>query len=68
MGFGMPKIPQQTPAPQAPSLPSTLSSASRMKFGSGAGSLGGTYITGPTGMNNLPGSTGQSGMKAMTGQ
>lgn len=73
MGFGTPKIPSAPPpAPSAPSLPAMLSNRSRTSFGSGKGSLGGTFITGPVGggtnpLGNVPGSTGQSGMKTALG-
>jgi hypothetical protein len=68
--FHTPKIPNAPPpAPTAPSLPAILSNRSRTMFGQGKGSLAGTFITGPTGnpMGNVPGSTGQSGMKTALG-
>jgi hypothetical protein len=71
--FGAPKIPgAPPPAPTAPSLSAALSNQVRTTFGQGKGSLGGTFITGPVGggsnpMGNVPGSTGQSGMKTAVG-
>lgn len=71
MGFLTPKVPNQPPPPpQPPSLASTLANRPRNTFGMGKGSLGGTFITGPTGnpLANLPGSSGQSGFKTLLGQ
>jgi len=71
--FKAPKIPSAPPpAPQAPSLPALLSNKARTVFGQGRGSAGGTFLTGPIGggsnpMGNVPGSTGQSGMKTALG-
>lgn len=73
MMFKPPKIPASPPpAPTAPSLPAMLGNRAKTTFGAAKGSLGGTFITGPVGggtnpMGNMPGSTGQSGMKTALG-
>lgn len=66
MGFMTPKVPTQpAPPPNPPSLTGALANRPRNQFGIGKGSLGGTFITGPTG--NMPGSMGQSGFKTLLG-
>ena len=70
MGFSPPALPKAPPPPpQPPSLAGELSAkAPTPRFGNASGSLGGTFITGPGAMSNIPGSTGQSGLKTLTGQ
>jgi hypothetical protein len=69
MGFMKPpSIPSAPPPPPTPpSLASSLSNRPRNTFGSGKGSLSGTFITGPNALGNMPGSFGQSGLKTLLG-
>lgn len=69
MGFMTPKVPNNPPPPPTPPSITAGLKQQRTAYGQGQGSLAGTFLTGPAGnpLGNLPGSTGQSGMKHTLG-